>query len=411
MILEYKVSNFSSFNNEFDFSMKPGKVISRFQDNVIAINNNFKVSKLAVIVGENAGGKTSFMRSMDFFKYMINDSSGAYIQSIKKLCNNYNNKKPQSYELTLVGRNDKVYRYTLIIDDKSIVLEELAIRGLNYNKNNDKVIFRRDRTECKKVDNSEKVVDIAFNIFIDKNMISKELYKLLNEVLDKREYNHTGLFVNYLYSLGIDIVKPFVDSVNKNIIVEIPHRATIDVYKRMINNERDIEILKKDSYFEIFSLIDSSIVRIEVNDEQPFEKTVIVRQLQDGTEFKLEISNDSSGVNEFFAWAIQIWKVINEDAILFADEIDKVFNSILASKVVNYIKGSDHKGQFIFTTHNVLHMNTNDFMKEQIYFISKDIETLSSTLYSLGDFPDYRYEKVNVYELYLKGLLGGVPNA
>lgn len=239
----------------------------------------------------------------------------------------------------------------------------------------------------------------------------KHIYlNISDELVESNEYSHKGVFINYLYNLGIDAVKPFVDCINEKVIVEIPEKASINVYKTMERNEKDLAVLKQESFFEIFSLVDSSIIKIEINEENPFEKTIITRRLSNGTEFKLEISNDSSGVNEFFAWSIQLWKVIYENAILFADEIDKVFNSILASKVVNYIKGSDHKGQFIFTTHNVLHMNTNDFMKEQIYFISKNSDTLESNLYSLADFPEYRYEKVNVYELYLKGLLGGVPN-
>jgi hypothetical protein len=49
-------------------------------------------------------------------------------------------------------------------------------------------------------------------------------------------------------------------------------------------------------------------------------------------------------------------------------------------------------------------------MKEQLNFITKNSDSLSSELYSLADFKDYRYEKADVYDLYLKGILGGVPN-
>lgn len=405
MILEYKVENFCSFGEGFNFSMKPGKVISRFDDNVVKIKNNFKVSKLGVIVGENAGGKTSFMKSLDYFKYIIKDTNSEHVSSIKPLCNNYNVDIPQKFEMSLVGSDEKIYTYILIMDSYSIILEELYVRNLSYKKEENKMIFTMKR---KKMNNLGDNMNLEFSI--DVNLIPEKFKKILNDILDENEYSHKGVFLNYLYNLGLDSVKPFVDCINEKVIVEIPEKASINLYKTMERNEKDLSILKKESFFEIFSLVDSSIIKIEIDEENPFEKTIIVRRLGNGKDFKLEIAKDSSGVNEFFAWSIQIWKVIYEDGILFADEIDKVFNSILASKVVNYIKGSDHKGQFIFTTHNVLHMNTNDFMKEQIYFISKNSDTLESNLYSLADFPEYRYEKVNVYELYLKGLLGGVPN-
>ena len=49
-------------------------------------------------------------------------------------------------------------------------------------------------------------------------------------------------------------------------------------------------------------------------------------------------------------------------------------------------------------------------MKEQIYFVSKDVETLESELYSLADFPEVRYETTKIYEFYMKGRLGGTAS-
>ena len=46
-------------------------------------------------------------------------------------------------------------------------------------------------------------------------------------------------------------------------------------------------------------------------------------------------------------------------------------------------------------------------MKEQIYFVTKSKDSLTSELYSLSDFPEVRYETAKVYEFYMKGILGG----
>ena len=87
--------------------------------------------------------------------------------------------------------------------------------------------------------------------------------------------------------------------------------------------------------------------------------------------------------------------------------MDRVLNPVLADRVISFICGKKHLGQFIFTTHNVLHLDLKNYMKEQIYFITKDIETLESELYSLADFPEIRYETTKIYEFYMKGILGG----
>ena len=87
--------------------------------------------------------------------------------------------------------------------------------------------------------------------------------------------------------------------------------------------------------------------------------------------------------------------------------MDRVLNPVLSDRVISFICGKKHFGQFVFTTHNVLHLDLKNYMKEQIYFITKDIETLESELYSLADFPEIRYETTKIYEFYMKGILGG----
>ena len=120
-----------------------------------------------------------------------------------------------------------------------------------------------------------------------------------------------------------------------------------------------------------------------------------------------ELSQDSTGVREFFAWAVQIFRVVYENKVVFADEMDRVLNPILSDRVIAYINGMEHRGQFVFSTHNVLHLNLKTYMKEQIYFITKSKDNLTSELYSLADFPEVRYENTKIYEFYMKGILGG----
>ena len=85
---------------------------------------------------------------------------------------------------------------------------------------------------------------------------------------------------------------------------------------------------------------------------------------------------------------------------------DKAY-PILSDRVIAYINGMEHRGQFVFSTHNVLHLNLKTYMKEQIYFITKSKYELTSELYSLADFPEVRYENTKIYEFYMKGILGG----
>ena len=154
-------------------------------------------------------------------------------------------------------------------------------------------------------------------------------------------------------------------------------------------------------------MVDYSICGIEIDSRQPYSKTVIIRRDEDGNCFRRELQMDSAGVREFFAWAVHIFRVVYENRVVFADEMDRVLNPVLSDRVVAFVNGSEHEGQFVFSTHNVLHLNLKTYMKEQIYFITKNRKQLTSEMYSLSDFPEVRYDTAKIYEFYMKGVLGG----
>ena len=394
MILKYKFSNFGAFKDEVEFSLIPGKVTQRFNDNVAKINDKLKVSKIAVIVGENAGGKTSFMRSLDFFKYVIESNDS---RSKKNLLNGYVD-NPQSFDIEVLVE-DYIYRYKLELDSYGLISEAFLVRKSTQKVDKNEEVYNVTRVSSD-IDNMK----VDYEIRYSEKYIDKALMNVVKNQFDK------GLMLNSLNILGIKSVVSFRKYILGNLLVSIPDSGSYNKYKSFEKTQKDLTILKTKEFLEIFSLVDSTIVDVEINDEKPFEESIIVRKLGDET-FKIYLSEDSSGVNEFFAWAISLWQVIYEDKVLFADEVDRVLNSILAARVVNYVKACSVRGQFIFTTHNVMHLDTNVFMKEQIYFVDKEYNTLESEMYSLADFEDYKYDNNKVYDLYLKGLLGGVPNA
>lgn len=404
MLLNYEVENFTVFKEKALFSMKPGTVTKRFQDNVIYVNPKTKISKVALIIGENASGKSYFMMSLHFLKTIIDNNLEA--RSISRLCNDP--KIDQKFKISIIiGK--KIYTYELILDENSVVYEKLSIRSYTLNESRNECIFENSR-KSHKIDvnkKKEERFEVENNVginskYLPKNLKNKSIEKILN-------ITSRGLMINNLDVFGIEEIREFKDWFKNKLMIDLPAETSFNIYRDMLKDNRDIEIIKKDEFLEIFQLVDSSIFKIEVDDKEPFKESKIYRR-RNNEDFILPLKFESAGVNEFFALAIQIYKVIYEDSTLFADEVDRVLNPILSSRIISFIKGSDHSGQFIFSTHNVLHLDTREFMKEQIYFTSKDSYTLTSELYSLGEFKDYKYEMYNVYDLYLKGLLGGVPN-
>jgi len=387
MLISYSYNNFCSFNIESEFSMESGlgKVKNRFPDNYVTLDSEYDLLKTAVIVGENAGGKSNFINGLKFVKGLFN--TNALVQSVSAYVNasslNKDDNPIQKFEVCFSASNNLVYFYTIEIDTKGIAKEKLVKQSKRRLALS--TVFEIVRTDT--------------GTYEARQGRGKDITSVL-----KNSNNSNGLFVSKLSLLGntdaTATVTWFLTKLNPGAIVT-------DEKEDAIKRESDIKIMKDSRYVDIFRMVDYSICGIEVDEDKPYSKTLIIRCDSEGNYLRREVSQDSTGVREFFAWAVQIFRVVYEDKVVFADEMDRVLNPILSDRVIAFINGMNHKGQFIFSTHNVLHLNLKTYMKEQIYFITKSKDNLTSELYSLSDFPDVRYETTKVYEFYMKGILGG----
>ena len=129
MLISFKFNNFCSFNLESEFSMEApnSKVKTRYPDNYTSTEVDYDLLKTAVIVGENAGGKSNFIGSIKFLKSLMDSNSqvqsvGAYVNTFSFLTD----KNPeQRFEICFISEKEHVYKYCLSIDSKGITGEGL----------------------------------------------------------------------------------------------------------------------------------------------------------------------------------------------------------------------------------------------------------------------------------------------
>lgn len=419
MILNYKFQNFMSFRENVEFSMlaPKTKVKTRFPNNYSTTDVGIDVLKTAVIVGENAGGKSNFVRSLSYLRsfFYETDSPKAYRNTVNtnnnvSFCSQKNNSL-QIFDIEILIQERGIYQYHLEVDFSGVAKETLHFK---YQiKSKPKLVLSVERNICslnckKSKDECIASRECRYDVEAEYDIDVPDFESKIKESMEKAANSHKplGLTVIKLAILGNEHAISFTDWIKECLCPET-NIINYDIYKSMRNEEEDLRILHDSRYLDIFRMIDYSIIDFELDEEKPFSKTLIKRRKKDGSTFTREIGSDSSGVREFFAWAVQIFKVVYENKIIFADEMDRVLNPILSDRVISFISGKKHNGQFVFTTHNVLHLDLKNYMKEQIYFITKDIETLESELYSLADFPEIRYETTKIYEFYMKGILGG----
>lgn len=415
MLLSYKFKNFCSFKDEAEFSLRATEEERKnFPENYVAGVQD--ALKSAVIVGENAGGKSNFIKSLQYFKNFFKtnqnvESQFEYVNDdyTKTECSLSREDNTQEFSVEVLI--DKVvYSYSLVIDIQGIKYEKLAI--LKSGDNTFLPIFTVERT---KVENNiqeliEKKLDdipisyLHFSVQLNKNY--EQLEHFLQTSTSKKD--PIGLYLSKLALLDVPEAVTFSDWINNTLCFEVAPYSGDELNEERQSNSEILKIISDTRFLEILKIIDSSITEITPSKRFPYQYTFIIRQNSEGQSFGRELRYDSAGVKDYFRWAIQIFRVVYENKVLFADEMDRALNPVLADKIISFIHGTEHHGQFIFTTHNVLHLNLRKQLKEQIYFVTKDLATLHSELYSLADFPDIDYNSdVNLYEFYLRGILGG----
>ena len=394
MLLNYSVTNYGGFKDTATLSMMPGVEMQRYEDNEVDFGNDIKVLKSAVIVGENGGGKTTLARSMRTLQDLVSASNKVLKAQYGTVNANLQHLYPaasQKYELeAVIEINGEIYTYHFLLElDGEGIVQEFLFRRKSTSKK-EELIYSTNR---------KNGIELNSKYFPDAKKFDKSIQDFpMGTVLSR-----VGVF-------GQEVVTPFIEWMANSLVVKCTEFADLSIYSALEADEQTLTNIQSEGFAELFSLADSSIVRIEIDKKDPYRATKVIRMDENGEEYGIPLIAESTGIREFFCWSEQIWKILYENKTVFADEVDRVLNPVLASRLIAYVNNSKHKGQFIFTTHNALHLNFDDFRKEQMWIVSKGEEPLTSELYSIADFRGIRYSNKHLYEAYLNGFLGVIEH-
>lgn len=433
MLLEYSVSNFRSFFDHIYLDLHPpaSKVKNRYPGNFVQLPSGEKVLKDAVIVGENAGGKTNFVDSLSYLRQLITRTDRPP-RSLPKYVNSKNlvtverdegknrrigydskaSMSKQEFSIT-IALEDATYCYELTIDAKRLLFESLVYqKGKGKKeipvfsfvaKDPQKCVSCEEKDDCEK---REDGVDGFIKYVLDYMDPDSDFDDKLIEALNDSERPFPSIALVRLATLGEKRCKDVLNWLMDDLIIS---RSTESDFLQALEESGELKsVLESSEYLEILQLIDQSICGFRCDREKPFEDSYILRRDNEGKIFYRVVKDDSAGVGQYLYWAFYVYEVVHNNKTVIADEIDSAINPIMSDKILAFINGTYHTGQFIFTTHNIFNLTLRTFMKEQIYFVTKDQKTLTSSFYSLADFDEIRYDvKEELYEFYMRGVLGG----
>lgn len=403
MIIELRVKNCFSFEDQIVFSMKADMRNKKFASNVHR-ENNFNILKTAGIYGPNNAGKTCLVKCFN---------------AIKKIMLN---KKPNLMP-NLFGKNSvcelgitflaegKEFSYDLHYDaqKEEFLYEKFSEIQKDQYGNEKEILWLKKDTVNQKYSCIDQDVLLMIPLMSSNN--------LLCYVIDASKFEHLEKMKKIIVEFAQKI-----DILNMN---NIPMKKTIELMKNKGDLQKKVvEFIKNaDLYMDNFEYVDMDQIKIDdrTENEKPDEEVLNMReklmeQIRLVSTYKgVKVPSlifDSTGTKKIAALASYIIEGLENGRILIVDELDSSIHFKITRAIVAMFNNElNTNAQMIFTVHDINLMDCKRmFRKEQIWFVHKDQDGVY--VYSLADFTAQQgvRDTTDIMEKYRKGALGALPD-
>ncbi len=403
MVLEIKLSNFFSINEEVILDLRAGNFKTAkartLSNNIFKYNDN-DVLKTVAIYGANASGKSNIIKAIRFCSAMIYESykhNENIIFNFKPFKFNKYSSNPSEYSIRFVIKGIE-YKYSFSLNRNQIFTESLYY----YPKGRKAKVFVRDETAGKtkrdKYSFGTSVIKRPFDVA--ENTSNKTLYisraSQMDREIPKDLFNFFYReFIPHYYNHDKSTLESLINSYKPQLLIAL-QLADSDIIGFKIN-------IKKEKGKSINVNLDTEKAFIIENET---EREEIITYHKFSPKVAFDFNEESAGTKKLFFMMLTIIDAIRNNKILLIDEIE----DSLHPKIVEYILelfNASSKAQLIFSTHNTNLLDLNKFRKDQIWFVNKKDDG-GSDLYSLYDYSDFR-DTMDLEKAYLQGRFDSVP--
>ncbi len=413
MLLQFKFQNYKSFRDDAILDLTATKR-TEFKNHVISLGNE-NILPTAAIYGANASGKSNIISAFRFMSiYVIHSLNygGADAESGDRhemlhvtpfLFQSKSKHEVSSFEVYFVDPEEngaKTYNYGFTVNTDGVQEEWLNYKTKSARKDDMRRVFYR---------NGER---------LELDGINKNSQDNLRVAIERET-----LVVSLGAKLKIEILKHIRDWFLSNQVVDFGQPG--ETFFRSLttpSNFADDKFVQKNvvKYFSSFdpSIIDFNVetVKNEDSEKQRGVKIDAVHRMVDSNEVAtIPFNNESAGTLKMFSLYPILQKVLTRGSVLFVDELNARLHPLLVRTfIITFLNPETNPkhAQLVFTTHDAWQLNSGLLRRDEIWFVEKDMNGVS-TLYSLADFADDEGDKIrkdeNFEKNYLLGKYGGIP--
>ncbi len=434
MLLRFIAKNLYSFKDEIEFNLFPGSRAAHHLHHKVQCKH-INALKFSAIYGANGAGKSNLIKAIGALQQIVlaGNVNQFNFQPIKFKLLKENNSEPVSIAIEFYS-NGIVFYYSIECDNGVVSYEYLS----QTDEKKDKTIFERKT-------NGSQTITFGGDYDSDKKN------KLFASVLQDKLLNQGSLLLSFMatnYSTEISgIAEAYNWMKNKLLLVSPVGLTGINAHLLDINPEM-LELANK-----LLPEMKTGISHITINRRELDEKNLgdnwaltirnlkanpgqalslpngfdsrvfasvvyennklIVKDIQpkhklaDGSIVDFPLNYESDGTLRLIDFIPLFYMILNSNAVLIIDEIERSIHPILIKEIVSQLsENKNAQGQLIFTTHESCLLDQRILRPDEIWFVEKDSEG-ASHMYPLSDFNIHK--TANIEHGYLIGRYGGIP--
>lgn len=414
MLIEFKVTNFRSFQTPQTLSMVAGSFPEHKDSNTFdaRLPGFGRFLRSSVVYGPNAAGKTNLLRALQFVQGLVVNSVSAspatpLPYSPFKFAKSTRN-APSKFQISFV-QNGIRYEYGFAMDATRIHDEWL----MEYVNPRGRAIFGRT------YDKRSQKYQWKFSPFL------KGHRSVWSEATRKEV-----LFLSTATQLNSEQLLPVFEWFQKRLVVIVGVTTlnpvlTLQLLDKPDGKEKLLPFLREADLgiagIEIkreampagagtMMIVGSPIIEQKAGSPTPTVVKVTFSHLGNDKEpVGLDLNEESAGTQILFRSAGAWLNVFANGEVLLFDEIDTSLHSKLTRFLIRkfHSKTTNPKNaQLIFSTHNTSFLDQDLFRRDQVWFIDKGRDG-ASKLYPLTDFKPRNDEVLERW--YMRGRYGALP--
>lgn len=423
MLIDLTIANHRSFKEETVFSMVSSRE-QRFQERLPHLKSKYRmrVTPVAGIYGANAGGKTNLVKALGSLRNVILNSNpnSKTIEYFPFKLDPKSAREPTMFRLRFFWK-DSIYEYEIKYDRRKIYSESL----IKYRSADAVEVFSRTPEETEFGDLNEGspmqtlVSKISPTMPVVSALAAFEGESELSDIIAPYSW------IKRLFVIGAGFLNrgtfPLFSEKDLDFMRAIGAGIDgLDIQESSFEDLRIPEDLQAD-YLEnmepgegrSFEFENSHVVLLMQEDGEV--KVLVARFSHQAGDKQIALDwNEESDGTKAAAKLYPLLKILSTGplpTVVIIDEIDRSFHSTLT---LNFIQAflascsSDSRSQLIFTTHDLMLMDTDVFRRDEMWIVEKD-KSGASELISLSEYRGLRHDK-DLRKSYLQGRFGGVPN-